>query len=146
MFHFEFECKSKEIITSKIQQHIENESYDKGIFGNKLYKENIHFANLGDEFLGFFIESDENEGSRGMPIRVSFSCKIFEKDGMQFMKGCIYPNVFQLLFLIFAVLFLLFFGKSVGFIVSVVLFIVFGKGYYDLTNKCLLEIQTMFMK
>ena len=61
-----------------------------------------------------------------------------------FFDVYIYPHIIEIMFLIFAFIFLSFFGKSVGFIISVLVLCLFGKGYADMMKDTYLKLKMIF--
>ena len=93
---------------------------------------------------GFFLSEPENESHRGSPIRVCFSGEFVEEENNLFFDVCIYPRIVEILFLIFAFLFLSFFGKVTGVIISVVVLCIFGKGYIDMMKDTYDRLNRIF--
>ncbi len=132
MFKYRFACTSKDDILFRINKIITNDSpCGKSIFGSNLYKSGIHFQQCDEHIKGYYLEGSENESHKGSPIRVCFSGAFVEEKNDLFFDVYIYPRIIEVLFLIFAFIFLSFFAKVTGFIISVVVLCLFGKGYYD---------------
>ena len=145
MFKYRFACSNKDIILFSINQIIANDSpCGKSIFGGDLYKSGIHFEVCEEKIKGFFLAESENESHRGSPIRVRFSGEFVEEENNLFFDVCIYPRIVEILFLIFAFLFLSFFGKVTGIIISVVVLCIFGKGYIDMMKDTYDRLNRIF--
>ncbi len=131
MFKYRFACTNKDDILTRINQIITNDSpCGKSIFGSNLYKSGIHFQQCDEYIKGFYLAESENESHKGSPIRVCFYGQFVEEENNLFFDVYIYPRIIEVLFLIFAFIFLSIFGKTTGFIISVVALCLFGKGYY----------------
>ena len=145
MFKYRFACSNKDNILFSINQIIANDlPSGKSIFGGDLYKSGIHFQERGDKIKGFYLAESENESHRGSPIRVCFSGELVEEDNDLFFDVYIYPCVFEVLFLIFAFIFLSFLGKATGFIISLVVLCLFGKGYIDMMKDTYNKLNKIF--
>ena len=145
MFKYRFDCKNKDDILFAINQIIANDSpCGKSIFGGDLYKSGIHFETCEESIKGFFLAESENESHRGSPIRVCFSGEFVEEENDLFFDVYIYPRIVEILFLIFAFIFLSFFGKVTGVIISVVVLCIFGKGYYDMMKVTYNRLNRIF--
>lgn len=59
----------------------------------------------------FFLAESENESHRGSPIRVCFLGEFVEEENDLFFDVYIYPRIVEILFLIFAFIFLFFLEK-----------------------------------
>ena len=92
----------------------------------------------------FFLAESENESHRGSPIRVCFSGEFVEEENNLFFDVYIYPRIVEILFLIFAFIFLSFFGKVIGVIISVVVLCMFGKGYIDMMKDTYDRLNRIF--
>ena len=126
MFKYRFACSNKDNILFAINQIIANDSpCGKSIFGGDLYKSGIHFEICEEKIKGFFLAESENESHRGAPIRVCFSGEFAEEENDLFFDVYIYPRIVEILLLIFAFIFLSFFGKATGVIISVVVLCIF---------------------
>ena len=64
--------------------------------------------------------------------------------GNLFFDVYIYPRVIEVLFLLFAFVFLLYAGKLVGMITAVIFMTVFAKGYYDLLKAAYHSLDEIF--
>ena len=145
MFKYRFACSNKDNILFAINQIIANDlPSGKSIFGGDLYKSGFHFEISEEKIKGFFLAESENESHRGSPIRVCFSGEFVEEENNLFFDVCIYPRIVEILFLIFAFLFLSFFGKVTGVIISVVVLCIFGKGYIDMMKDTYDRLNRIF--
>ena len=145
MFKHRFSCTDKSNILFQINQSIENDlPCGKSIFGGVLYKSGIHFQECGDKIKGFYLAESENESHRGSPIRVCFSGEFVEEENNLFFDVYIYPRIIEVLFLIYAFIFLSFFGKVTGFITSLVVLCLFGKGYIDMMKDTYNRLNRIF--
>jgi len=145
MFKYRFSCTNKDNVLSTINQIIANDlPYGKSIFGSDLYKSGIHFENCEERIKGFYLAESENESHRGSPIRVCFSGEFVEEDNNLFFDVYIYPRIIEVLFLIVAFIFLSFFGKVTGFIISLVVLCLFGKGYIDMMKDTYNRLNRIF--
>ena len=145
MFKYRFACSNKDNISFSINQIIANDSpCGKSIFGGDLYKSGIHFEVCEEKIKGFFLAESENESHRGSLIRICFSGEFVEEENNLFFDVCIYPRIVEILFLIFAFLFLSFFGKVTGVIISVVVLCIFGKGYIDMMKDTYDRLNRIF--
>lgn len=133
MFKYRFICSNKDDVFYRINQIIESDSpCGKSIFGSGLYKSGIHFQQCDEYIRGFYLAEIENESHRGSPIRVCFYGHFVEDEKDLFFDVYIYPRIIEVLFLLCAFIFLSFFGKETGIIISIIVFGFFGKGYYDM--------------
>ena len=145
MFKYRFSCTDKSDILFQINQSIENDfPCGKSIFGGDLYKSGIHFEICEEKIKGFFLAESENESHRGAPIRVCFLGEFVEEENDLFFDVYIYPRIVEILLLIFAFIFLSFFGKATGVIISVVVLCIFGKGYYDMMKDTYNRLNRIF--
>ena len=145
MFKHRFACTNKDDILFRINQIIENDSpCGKSIFGGNLYKSGIHFEKCENVIKGFYLTDFENESHRGSPIRVCFSGEFVEEESNLFFDVYIYPRIIEVLFLIVAFIFLSFFGKVTGFIISLVVLCLFGKGYIDMMKDTYNRLNRIF--
>ena len=145
MFKYRFACSNKDNISFSINQIIANDSpCGKSIFGGDLYKSGIHFEVCEEKIKGFFLAESENESHRGSLIRICFSGEFVEEENNLFFDVCIYPRIVDILFFIFAFLFLSFFGKVTGVIISVVVLCIFGKGYIDMMKDTYDRLNRIF--
>ena len=145
MFKYRFACKNKDNIFFAINQIIANDlPSGKSIFGGDLYKSGIHFEICEEKIKGFFLAESENESHRGAPIRVCFSGEFVEEENDLFFDVYIYPRIVEILLLIFAFIFLSFFGKATGVIISFVVLCIFGKGYYDMMKDTYNRLNRIF--
>ena len=133
MFKYRFFCTDKSDVLFRINQTIANDlPCGKTLWCSDLYKSGIHFQEYGDRINGFYLAEPENESQKGLPIRVCFSGKFVEEENNLFFDVYIYPRIIEVLFLIFAFILLSFFGKIMGFVISLVVLCLFGKGYIDM--------------
>ena len=116
----------------------------KSIFGEDLYKSGIHFQECAEKIKGFYLAESENESHKGSPIRVCFFGEFVEEENDLFFDVYIYPRIIEIVFLIFAFIFLSFFGKVVGFLISVVVLCLFGKGYIDMIKDTYNRLNVIF--
>ena len=145
MFKYRFACSNKDNILFSINQIIANDlPCGKSIFGGDLYKSGIHFEKCEEKIKGFFLAESENESHRGSPIRVCFLGEFVEEKNDLFFDVYIYPRIVEILFLIFAFIFLSFFGKVIGVIISVVVLCMFGKGYIDMMKDTYDRLNRIF--
>ena len=145
MFKHRYACTDEDDILFRINQIIESDSpCGKSIFGGDLYKSGIHFQVCDDRIKGFNLAESENESHRGSPIRVCFSGKFVEEENNLFFDVYIYPRIVEVLFLIVAFIFLSFFGKVTGFILSLVVLCLFGKGYIDMMKDTYNRLNRIF--
>ena len=145
MFKYRFACSNKDNILFSINQIIANDSpCGKSIFGGDLYKSGIHFETYEEKIKGFFLAESENESHRGSPIRVCFMGEFVQEENDLFFDVYIYPRIVEIAFLIFAFIFLSFFGKIVGFIISIFVFCLFGKGYIDMIKDTYQRLNRIF--
>ena len=145
MFKHRFSCSNKDNILFSINQIIANDlPCGKSIFGGDLYKTGIHFEECDEKIKGFYLVESENESHRGSPIRVCFYGKFVEEENNLFFDVYIYPRIIEIVFLMFAFIFLSFFGKIVGFIISVLALFLFGKGYVDIMKDTYRRLNRIF--
>ena len=145
MFKYRFACSNKDNIIFAINQIIANDlPSGNSIFGGDSYKSGIHFEIYEEKIKGFFLAESENELYRGAPIRVCFSGEFVEEENDLFFDVYIYPRIVEILLLIFAFIFLSFFGKATGVIISVVVLCIFGKGYYDMIKDTYNRLNRIF--
>lgn len=131
MFKHHFLCYDESLARAKIEHIMSNDSPYGSFLGSKLYKSGIHFTSCNETIKGFYL--DENEGSaRGASIRICFEGQFVTKDGEHFFDVLIYPKIIEIVFLILAAVFMIYFGKMIGLIMGVVVLTVFTKGYHDL--------------
>jgi len=144
LFQHRFICTDKENIKLRIEQlKINDIPSGKSILGGNLYKAGIHFEECDETIKGFYLADSENK-PHGSPIRVCFSGKFAEDAGTLYFDVNIYPNMLQLLFLIFAFLFLSISGKVIGTVVATVVFSFFVKGYYDMMKRTYYSLDKIF--
>ena len=145
MFKHRFCCSNKDDILFRVNQIIANDSpYGKSIFGGDLYKSGIHFEKCEEKIKGFYLTASENESHKGSPICVCFSGNFVEEENNLFFDVYIYPRIIEIVFLIFAFIFLSFFGKVVGFLISIFVLCLFGKGYIDMMKDTYLKLKMIF--
>ena len=145
MFKHRFACTNKDNILFSINQIIANDSpCGESIFGGDLYDSGIHFTNCDEKIKGFFLSESENESHRGSPIRICFSGEFIEEENELFFDVYIYPRIIEIVFLIFTFIFLSFFGKVIGFLISVAVLCVFGKGYIDMMKDTYNRLNKIF--
>lgn len=145
MFKYRFACTNKDNILFSINQIIANDSpCGKSIFAGDLYKSGIHFEKCEERIKGFYLSESENASHRGSPIRVCFSGEFVEEENNLFFDVYIYPRMVEVLFLIFAFIFLSFFGKVTGVIISVVVLCLFRKGYTDMMKDTYNRLNRIF--
>jgi hypothetical protein len=143
MFKYRFVCTSKSDILFYITQIRTNDlPCGKSIFGGNLYKSGIHFKKIEEKITGFYLAESENESRKGSPIRVCFSGTFVEEENQLFFDVYIYPHIIEMLFLIFALIFLS--CKVTGFIISIVISLLFGKGYIDMMKETYNELRCIF--
>lgn len=110
MFKYRFSCTDKDSVLFSINQIIVNDlPCGKSIFGGDLYKSGIHFEKRSDKIKGFYLAESENDNHRGSPIRVCFSGEFVEEETAVFFDVYIYPQIIEIIYLIFASVFLSFF-------------------------------------
>ena len=73
-----------------------------------------------------------------------FLGEFIEEENNLFFDVYIYPRIIEVLFLIFASIFLSFFCKVTGFIISVVVLCLFGKGYIDVMKDTYNRLNRIF--
>ena len=145
MFKYRFTCTNRDNILFFINQIIANDlPCGKSIFGGDLYKSGIHFEKYEEKIKGFFLAESENESHRGLPIRVCFSGEFVEEESNLFFDVYIYPRNIEVLFLIFAFIFLSFFGEVTGFIISVFVLCIFSKSYIDMMKDTYNRLNSIF--
>lgn len=136
MFKYRFICSDEGQIRSDIERRISNDlPCGKGLFGIDLFEQGIHFRECGDCVKGFYLAESEAEAHRGAPIRVSFKGRFTNEKDEPLFEVCIYPRIIELLFLIFAFLFLSVAGKILGFVIAVAVLLFFAKGYSDMIKE-----------
>lgn len=145
MFKYRLSCTNKSDILFRINKIITNDlPCGKTLWGSDLYKSGIHFYVCGDRIKGFYLAESENESHRGSPIRVCFSGEFVEEENNLFFYVYIYPRIIEVLLLIFAFIFLSFFGKVTGFIISLVILCLFGKVYIDMMKDTYNKLNRIF--
>ena len=145
MFKYRFTCTNKNDILFHLNQIITNDlPCGKTFWGDDLYKSGIHFHKCGDRIKGFYLAEPENEAHRGLPIRVCFSGEFVKKENDLFFDVYIYPRIIEILFLIVAFISLSFFGKVVGFIISLVVLCMFCKGYIVMMKDTYNKLNRIF--
>lgn len=145
MFKYRFNCTDKEAILCKIKQlSANNSTYIKSIFGIRLYESGIHIKSCEDKIEGFFLQESEEESHKGSPIRVCFTGKFTEINGDLFFEAYLYPRIIEVLFLLFAAVFLSVTGKTAGLVISIILLSFFAKGYYDMIKSLYDELCKIF--
>ena len=145
MFQHRFICTDKERAVFRIHQMMANDlPCGKTLFGGNLYKAGIHFQVRNERIKGYYLNMHEIPSRRGSPIRVCFTGKFVEEAGNLFFDVYIYPRVIEVLFLLFAFVFLLYNGKLVGMITAVIFMTVFAKGYYDLLKAAYHSLDEIF--
>jgi len=145
MLKYRLKCKNKEDILFSVNQIIANDSpCGRSIFGGDLYRSGIHFEKCGEKIKGFFLAESENQSHRGSPIRVCFSGAFVKEEGEVFFEVYIYPRIIEALFLLFAFIFLSFYGKVSGAVISLVVLFIFGKGYIDMMKDTYNRLKGIF--
>lgn len=145
MFKYRFTCTNKDDILFRINQIVTNDlPCGKSMFGGVLYKSGIHFEECDEKIKGFYLAESENKSHRGSPIRVCFCGQFVEEENNLFFDVYIYPRIIEVLFLMVAFIFLSFFGKATGLIISVVVLCLFGKGYYDMMKDMYNRLNRIF--
>ena len=130
MLQFQFECSDEERVRADFENMIRRDTpCGKGIWGNDLLRRGIHFKECGDRIKGFYLENSEGEGTRGSPLRVSFNGRFIKKGDKCVFKVFIYPNLFQLLFMLILAVSVCFTDELIAFLFLTVIFIVFVFGY-----------------
>lgn len=144
MFKYRFVCSIKEDALLNIKQIMLNDlPCGKTIFGGNLYGRGIHFRECGEKVRGFYIEGSENKVSRGSPIRVCFKGNFVEENGNLFFDCYIYPRIIEMVFILAFVICSLG-GKIFGFIMSVVVLVIFGTGYYNMIKETHKSLKAIF--
>lgn len=145
MFKYRFACSDKNDILFRINQMITNDlPCGRSIFGGNLYKSGIHFKMFNEKIKGFYLAESETESHRGSPIRVCFCGEFNEEENCLFFDVYIYPRIFEIVSLILAFIFLSFFGKFVGLIISAIVLCLFGKGYIDTIKDTYQKLKEIF--
>ena len=142
VFRHQFICSDKELTRCKIENLMTCDTpCGRGIFGQNLYASGIHFTECGDKIKGFYISSSENESTKGSPIKVSFNGTFSRKEDKTFFEVIIYPNLLQYLFLVIAILFLIFTSNTFGIIFVSLVILAFIIGYYFDVKKIVAEFR-----
>ena len=145
MFKYRFVCSNKETAILNINQKMLNDlPCGKSIFGGNLYSRGIHFKECGEKIRGFYLDKSENKHGRGSQIRVCFTGRFVEENGNLFFDCYIYPRIIEVLFLVLVFMVFASGGKIFGFIMSIAVLLIFGKGYYNMIKETHNSLKVIF--
>lgn len=129
MFKFRFACSNEGNVRAAFENMmLQDAPCGKGIFGNDLLNRGVHFKECGKRIKGFYIHESE-EGTRGSPVRVSFTGRFVKKKSGTFFEVYVYPRLIEFLLILFAYVFISIEAELIGFLISTVVFVGFMVGY-----------------
>ncbi len=144
LFKYQFECADENFIRNKFQNLMDNDRpCGRGIWGNNLYRQGIHFTEYSEKIKGFYIDSSENESARSSSIKIYFSGKFVYEENKTVFKVYIYPRIIEIVILIIAAIMLLITAKIVGIPFIVIIFTLLAISYYRVYNKTIAEFQNL---
>lgn len=145
LFKYKFVCKNKENILYRIEQIKNNElPCGKTLWGSALYKEGIHFQEVGDKIKGFFLNETENKSHRGSPLRICFQGEFKEEAGILYFNVVVYPRIFEAIFLLFTFCCFASVENVIGTIIGIAFMSIFLKEYYDLIKNTYQALNKIF--
>ncbi len=144
LFKYQFECADEKFTHNKFQDLLDNDRpCGRGIWGNNLYRQGIHFIECGEKIKGFYIDSSENESAISLPIRIYFSGEFESEKDKTVFKVYIYPRIIGIVILIIAAIILLITANIGGIPFIVIILILLSISYCRVYNKTVAEFQNL---
>ena len=130
MLKFQIACSDEERVRSDFETMMHRDTpCGKGIWGNHLWRRGIHFKECGKRIKGFYMTESDNEGTRGSPLRVSFSGRFVQKGDRSFFEVYIYPSPIEFFFILLAYISISIAAPLVASVLVSLVFVVFVVGY-----------------
>ena len=129
MFKYSFRCDNVDIFRTEVINIMMNDlPIGKTIFGREYFRRGIHFIECDEKIKGYYISSDEG-GRRGNVSRVVFNGKFVERPEGTFLDVYIYPQIIEVIFLLFCTVALISTLEIIAVIMSSFVFVMFIHGY-----------------